>query len=817
MVKEMVKEIDGVAQGADDGGGLPRRQEMLEETDTVRSIPNDAAHADKGLRELVETRGELPNKVGDPTRLADTKVGFKGQRFVSWGAGRFPSIYISCLGHVGCAARWRLIRELGQTTIQQKGDHTSEESKENRKWLSLNLKRRIASTPGSVTQARAEIARALPEGFPVPSLREVYQFKQECKQSPSAMQETTCVEKLEPWLREKNGTDGSAIVSQRFLQLTHYTGIPFTCPYLLSVCHSFVARCVGRVHWCMDFTHDVCRQRFKLGCFALLGCHWSGGLWRSTALPLMFCIASKEVTSSALLTIQAAKEMFREKFGVELASRLGDGTLDGHPGLHEAAEVELTGLRVHRCLEHAKRNIGKHGRLWVAGNKTSMIQGMMEATAFFPSALLFHATWLRIYQRLGGIGTEGGAAEPGMTKYMQKHQVVVGSDGLLTAAWRTSLLEVQPGYAGYVQNSLESFWKVLDSLAPSPEKERDIKEVITELEKHSESWRKCERFQDAVAIPSGPDLLVPSLLRGRGLMSARAGLYKEQFRRQTVERIRMASSAGQTVAWPVPEPKNQDSGGLWWEEAWVMAKTQAHIPDLGRAMTFAGLLGAESLADLVTVASDGGGVSDGVLSYSWVRQIMGEFTLIVRQGDQLHDAHRDYVIHGVSEQWLYMMISQKRLSHTPLPGARAKPKTPRQTRTPEADASTPQPRAATRSRTPAGPSSSRTLPASLEPQDAVRTPENAGPDAPTTPTGLARSTTPQDGFDAPEQNGFDTPEHTGPRTPTRDEDSVYWLQCDRCEKWCDVPQGTMHSFEGDRRFVCSYAGHTCLPKRARRH
>ena len=138
-------------------------------------------------------------------------------------------------------------------------------------------------------------------------------------------------------------------------------------------------------------------------------------------MPLMFCIVSKEVTLSALLTIQAAKEVFREKFGVELASRLGDGTLDGHPGLYEAAEVELTGLRVHRCLEHAKRNIGKHGRWWVAGNKTSMIQGLIGATAFFPSALLFHATWLRIYQRLGA--TEGGAAEPGMTKYMQKHQV----------------------------------------------------------------------------------------------------------------------------------------------------------------------------------------------------------------------------------------------------------------------------------------------------------------------------------------------------------------------------------------------------------
>ena len=116
-----------------------------------------------------------------------------------------------------------------------------------------------------------------------------------------------------------------------------------------------------------------------------------------------------------------------------------------------------------------------------------------------------------------------------------------------------------------------------------------------------------------------------------------------------------------------------------------MPETQARIPDFGLAVTFAGLLSAASLADLMTVAADGGGVFDRVLSYGWVRQITGEFTLIVQQGDQLRDVNRDYVIHGVSGQWLYMVIGHKRWLHTPLPGARAKPRAPRQSRTPGAN------------------------------------------------------------------------------------------------------------------------------------
>jgi len=51
------------------------------------------------------------------------------------------------------------------------------------------------------------------------------------------------------------------------------------------------------------------------------------------------------------------------------------------------------------------------------------------------------------------------------------------------------VLDVQPGYIGYVQSSLGSFFEVLDSVAPMPEKKQDVKEVIAAMEKHAEGWR----------------------------------------------------------------------------------------------------------------------------------------------------------------------------------------------------------------------------------------------------------------------------------------------------------------------------------------
>eukprot|EP00972_Heterocapsa_arctica_P066142 9757871-Heterocapsa_arctica.AAC.1 len=70
----------------------------------------------------------------------------------------------------------------------------------------------------------------------------------------------------------------------------------------------------------MDFTHDVCRQKFKLGAVCAVGMHFSKGVWRNTVVPGMFCVASKEVTGSALPALQALKHMLLEKFQLSIAT-----------------------------------------------------------------------------------------------------------------------------------------------------------------------------------------------------------------------------------------------------------------------------------------------------------------------------------------------------------------------------------------------------------------------------------------------------------------------------------------------------------------
>ena len=69
---------------------------------------------------------------------------------------------------------------------------------------------------------------------------------------------------------------------------------------------------------------------------------------RNSAISITFCIASKEVTGSALMTIQAGLVMFWEFCGIDLRTRFGNGTLDGNPGLHEACRVELPECTLHR-------------------------------------------------------------------------------------------------------------------------------------------------------------------------------------------------------------------------------------------------------------------------------------------------------------------------------------------------------------------------------------------------------------------------------------------------------------------------------------
>ena len=102
------------------------------------------------------------------------------------------------------------------------------------------------------------------------------------------------------------------------------TIIPFSCLFLLTEAAWFLG--TGHVRLVVDFTHDVCQQKFKLGMVSFAGDHFVRGFCRSRVLPVFYCLSSKENTSACLPLLQVVFEEF-QSFAVDLRSKATDGAV----------------------------------------------------------------------------------------------------------------------------------------------------------------------------------------------------------------------------------------------------------------------------------------------------------------------------------------------------------------------------------------------------------------------------------------------------------------------------------------------------------
>ncbi len=95
-----------------------------------------------------------------------------------------------------------------------------------------------------------------------------------------------------------------------------------------------------------------------------------------------------------------------------------------------------------RCLEHVKRNVGKAGWRLNRPGLRERIKEYLDLTAFMPRAL-FGVVWSYILrQQLQN--------ERSMHGYLRRW--VLGAeldDFALSAAWRSSILDVDPGFSTY--------------------------------------------------------------------------------------------------------------------------------------------------------------------------------------------------------------------------------------------------------------------------------------------------------------------------------------------------------------------------------
>ena len=115
---------------------------------------------------------------------------------------------------------------------------------------------------------------------------------------------------------------------------------------------------------------------------------------------------------------------------------------------------------------------------------------------------------------------------------------------MLSTKWQSSLLSVNAGFSTYASNSLESFFGKLDAFEPSGEQHRDVSAIFTGLSRFGNTQRRDKAYQMLCCQPSGPNILVPRLLRGAGPNIAKGGLHDCSFRITVVDKMIKADSEG---------------------------------------------------------------------------------------------------------------------------------------------------------------------------------------------------------------------------------------------------------------------------------
>ena len=106
-------------------------------------------------------------------------------------------------------------------------------------------------------------------------------------------------------------------------------------------------------------------------------------MWVNRAVPIGGTIASKEVTGSALPTLQGLKAELLREHSVNLDDVTTATVLDGNPGLAQACQLEMSTSKQRDCIVHAKKRVTKKGAFWKYGNKCMLLQQIMEYSAWW--------------------------------------------------------------------------------------------------------------------------------------------------------------------------------------------------------------------------------------------------------------------------------------------------------------------------------------------------------------------------------------------------------------------------------------------------
>ena len=250
-----------------------------------------------------------------------------------------------------------------------------------------------------------------------------------------------------------------------------------------------------------------------------------------------------------------------DRYGIDIGEVVDEGYLDGIAGAEDVFLSEFPNMCYHLCLEHAKTALRKHGKKWSGPNENPWLRSMIEWTAFVPP-LVFHAIWENLFERMH----EKGHAK--MVAHLIKHVFQRDENKLWTAKWRSSLVEVPPGFSTYASNAMASRWAKLDRMHPKGTDRGDVTAMFETLEKDAKVMYLDDVFKSVRHDVGGEHRFQPSLSRGEGLMSGRGGLRPKPYRRTTVHKL-MAADSESSISLQFP------ANASWYLRPWVVPKVSA--------------------------------------------------------------------------------------------------------------------------------------------------------------------------------------------------------------------------------------------------
>ena len=156
---------------------------------------------------------------------------------------------------------------------------------------------------------------------------------------------------LSKYIFEKHNSIKEVFVAEDFVSLDDQLTIPFSSKYLFDKGQAFIAK-ERSVRLVMDFIYDACSQGYKLGCVALLGLHFVKGEWKSTVIPLMFCVANVESTASYMAMLASCIQYMSSFHGIDLVEKTST-TISDSQAKSKAAIASFALALLKLCLEHS--------------------------------------------------------------------------------------------------------------------------------------------------------------------------------------------------------------------------------------------------------------------------------------------------------------------------------------------------------------------------------------------------------------------------------------------------------------------------------